>query len=181
MLKPNSEVIIFFGCASVFSALVFSNVKKRLLLFQPSCNAHLLSNCFEAHLFAFVRKMPSISTRVGGVLCLLMLDWRSAVGQMLCLGITCVVLASTSFCVLSIYVMTLAKYGPICDIWILFKPEFQALFLMDLLQMFSVLTGWYPAVTDGGRSGPNQAISGPSLCFSELRPQWRGLLFSVVL
>lgn len=77
--------------------------------------------------------------------------------------------------------ITLAKWDPICDFWISFKPEFQALFLMDPLQMFSLLTGWHPAVTDGGHSGSNWTISGPSLCFSELRPQWSGLLFSFVL
>lgn len=69
-----------------------------------------------AGLFAFVRKMPNISTGVGCLLCLLMLDWRSAVGQMLCLGITCVVLASTRLCLVNLRDNT-GKVGP--NLWLL--------------------------------------------------------------
>lgn len=127
-------------------------------------------------LFAFVRKMPNISTSGGGGGCFVC--WCRIEGPQ---SARCSVweLRALSWhremmCLINLHDNT-GKMGP--NLWFLN----QALFLMDPLQMFSLLTGWHPAVTDGGHSGSNWTISGPSLCFSELRPQWSGLLFSFVL
>lgn len=161
--------IIFIGLVSVSSArFVFLDVmflNKCLFLFQLSSIAHLVSShryaCFcEEHFQSW------------GLLCLLTLTWRSAVGQMLRLGITSVLLASLRCCVCSVFTMTLVKRGSICDFWISFKPELRNLLWMDPAQMFSLLTGWHPAVTDGGRFGSSWTVSGPRLCFWELRPLW---------
>ncbi len=180
MLKLNSEVIIFFGCASVFSALVFLNEKT-----SPSLPTKL-------------HRSPTLKLFRGTFVCLCEEDaeyfhssWGCALfvdaglkvcsrpdalsgNNVRCLGIyefLCFVdLRDDAGKVRSnLWFLNLVQTrisGPVFD-----GPPPNVL---SLNRLISSCYRWWTFWTEPG-------ISGPSLCFSELRPQWRGLLFSVVL